>query len=104
MRALKSAAAIALVALAFAALSPAALAAPLDDLAVDFAKLQLEVDVHDRGYVDAYYGPPEWQTEAEARKPRTAALKAEAARLIAAAKAVDPARADAPGDQAPRLS
>lgn len=67
-------------------------AAKLDAIARSFVTMSLEVENYDPGFVDAYYGPPEWQTAAKA-KPRTAAqLKAEAARLIAAANAVDPAR------------
>ena len=70
-------------------------AAKLDAIARSFVTLSLEVENYDPGFVDAYYGPPEWQTAAKA-KPRTAEqLKAEAARLIAAANAVNPARLNA---------
>jgi hypothetical protein len=67
-------------------------AAKLDAVARDFVTMSLEVENYDPGFVDAYYGPPAWQ-EAAKTKPRTAEqLKAEAARLIAAATAIDPAR------------
>lgn len=67
-------------------------AAKLDAIARSFVTLSLEVENYDPGFVDAYYGPPEWQ-EAAKKKPRTAdQLKTEAGRLVAAATAVDPAR------------
>ncbi len=67
-------------------------AAKLDGIARSFVTLSLEVENYDPGFVDAYYGPPQWQ-EAAKKKPRTAdQLKAEAHRLVAAATAVDPAR------------
>jgi hypothetical protein len=67
-------------------------AAKLDPIGRDFVPLALEVENYDPGYVDAYYGPPALQAAAKT-KPRTAEqLKAEAARLAAAAQAVDPAK------------
>jgi hypothetical protein len=53
----------------------------LDDVARDYVRLVLEVDAHESGYVDAYYGPAEWREEAR-RNPRDQAdLKKEADRL-----------------------
>jgi hypothetical protein len=53
----------------------------LDRAARDYVWLVLEIDAHESGYVDAYYGPPEWREEAR-RSPRDqAALKKEADRL-----------------------
>src|SRR5688572_13911180 len=70
-------------------------AAKLDAIAKSFVTMSLEVENYDPGFVDAYYGPPEWQTAAKA-KPRTAdQLKAEAARLVAAATQVNPAQLSA---------
>lgn len=55
----------------------------LDTLARDYVRLTLEIDAHESGYVDAYYGPGEWREEAR-RNPRARpTLKAEADRIIA---------------------
>ncbi|MFZ6749967.1 hypothetical protein [Undibacterium sp. Ren11W] len=35
----------------------------LNEIAAAYVKLVLAVGPHDSSYVDAYYGPPEWQTE-----------------------------------------
>ncbi|HEX8622754.1 MAG TPA: hypothetical protein VF718_12360 [Allosphingosinicella sp.] len=42
----------------------------LDSIARDYVKLQLAIGEKEEGYIDAYYGPPEWQSEAKL-KPRT---------------------------------
>lgn len=39
----------------------------MDPLARDYVRLVLALGLHDRDYVDAYYGPPEWRTAVEAR-------------------------------------
>jgi hypothetical protein len=58
--------------------------AGLEEAARDYVRLVLEIDAHEPGYVDAYYGPPEWR-EAARKSPRgQAALKREADRLRAA--------------------
>ncbi|MGD1044394.1 MAG: hypothetical protein ABR936_03575 [Bacteroidota bacterium] len=44
------------------------LATALNDIAEPYVKLVLAVGQHDADYVDAYYGPPEWQEEAKANK------------------------------------
>jgi len=59
-------------------------ATPLDALARQYVQLVLALGVHDESYVDAYYGPPEWRTEAEGRKLDLAAIRAEAEQLRAA--------------------
>ena len=33
-----------------------------------YVRLVLAMGQHDADYVDAYYGPPEWRTEVDARK------------------------------------
>jgi hypothetical protein len=40
----------------------------MNSLAEQYVRLVLAVGQHDADYVDAYYGPPEWRKEAEARK------------------------------------
>ena len=55
----------------------------IDTLAQDYVRLALEIDAHESGYVDAYYGPDEWR-EAARRNPRErGALKAAADRIVA---------------------
>lgn len=76
-QALFSGAALALVACASAPQGQV----ELDHAARDYVRLVLEIDAHESGYVDAYYGPAEWREEAR-RSPRDqAALKKEADRL-----------------------
>ncbi len=40
----------------------------VDSIAQGYTQLVLAMGEHDKDYVDAYYGPPEWQKEATARK------------------------------------
>jgi hypothetical protein len=66
----------------------------MNSLAEQYVRLVLAVGQHDADYVDAYYGPPEWRTQAEAQKlPLTeiASRAATLARDIAAAPP-EPAR------------
>jgi hypothetical protein len=56
----------------------------IDDIARDYVRLVLEIDAHESGYVDAYFGPDEWR-EAARKNPRARPeLKAEADQLQAA--------------------
>ncbi len=41
----------------------------LDAIAREYVSLVLAIGRHDPDYVDAYYGPPEWKAEADARMP-----------------------------------
>jgi hypothetical protein len=61
-------------------------AAPLDAVARDYVRLVLEVGEHEPGYVDAYYGPAEWQAAAKAKRRPLPALAREADRLLLAAQ------------------
>ena len=56
----------------------------IDALAQDYVRLALEIDAHESGYVDAYYGPDAWREEARRNPRERAALKAEADRIVAA--------------------
>src|SRR5882724_2867433 len=49
-----------------------------------YAHLVLSLGQHDPDYVDAFYGPPEWKTQAEKEKKSLDAIGAEAAELIGA--------------------
>ncbi len=47
----------------------------LNPMAEQYVRLSLEIGTHEDGYIDSYYGPPEWKTEAEAHPRDIAALK-----------------------------
>jgi hypothetical protein len=55
----------------------------MNAVAESYVKLVLALGQHDAAYVDAYYGPPEWQAEAGQRKQPLAEIDADAARLVA---------------------
>jgi len=63
-----------LVAVAFAACVPRP-EPDLNPLAERYVRLQLEIGTHEEGYIDAYYGPAEWKTEAESAPRPIADLK-----------------------------
>src|SRR5262245_59324177 len=42
----------------------------LNPMAEQFVRISLEMGTHEEGYIDAYFGPPDWKTQAEAH-PRT---------------------------------
>jgi hypothetical protein len=65
---------------------------PLDGIAEAYVHLSLEAGEREPGYVDAYYGPDDWATEAKARPRAVAELRAEAARLSKDLNAVAPDR------------
>jgi hypothetical protein len=44
-------------------------ATPMDRVAEGYVKLVLAMGAHDADYVDAYYGPSEWKTEAPRPSP-----------------------------------
>lgn len=52
---------------------------PYRSVAEQYVKLVLAVGQHDADYVDAFYGPPEWRTEAETARKPLAAINAQAA-------------------------
>src|SRR5262249_25818227 len=76
----------------FFALAVTACAPPpepnLNPLAEQYVRLSLEMGTHEDGYIDSYYGPPQWKTEAEAHPRDIPALKTAAdalhAQLVAA--------------------
>lgn len=57
---------------------------PLRPVAEQYVKLVLAVGQHDDDYVDAYYGAPEWRTQAEAAKAPLEAIDQQAAAAEAA--------------------
>lgn len=55
----------------------------LNAIAEEYAHLVLALGQHDPDYVDAFYGPGEWKTQAEKEKKSLDAIGIEAAELIA---------------------
>jgi hypothetical protein len=53
----------------------------LDSIAADYVKLQLAIGEKEEGYIDAYYGPPQWQAEAKLAPQSLVSLAARAAVL-----------------------
>ncbi len=70
--------------------TPAAAKSPLDPLAEQYVKLSLEIGEKEDGYIDAFYGPPEWQSAAKAAPRDLPALKAEVAALSLAVTRIKP--------------
>jgi hypothetical protein len=68
--------------------------ARLDAIAREFVSLTLEIGERDEGYVDAYYGPPEWREAAQANPRNLAQLAAAAERLHGRLLTMDPAGLD----------
>ncbi|MEO7827138.1 MAG: hypothetical protein ABIR60_08365 [Allosphingosinicella sp.] len=66
----------------------------LDSIARDYVKLQLAIGGKEEGYIDAYYGPPEWQAEARTNADAPAALAQRAAVLTVRLKSFDDRRLD----------
>lgn len=61
---------------------------PLDTLARDYVKTTLEIGEREEGFVDAYYGPPEWRAAAHANPRTVPELAAAIAALQARASAI----------------
>jgi len=74
--------------------APAFAAGMLDDAAEEYVKLSLRIGEHEDGYIDAYYGPAEWQAAAKGDKTPLKALQAEVVTLmdmVAIDRPADPA-------------
>jgi hypothetical protein len=71
---------------------------PMNTIAERYVKLVLAMGAHDPDYVDAYYGPPEWKTEAAASKTPLEVIHSRAAALLKELAAVAP-----PADEVGRL-
>ena len=55
--------------------------APVNQIAQHYVQLVLAMGRHDRDYVDAYYGPPEWKAAAEKEAKPLEAIGSEATQL-----------------------
>ncbi len=53
----------------------------MNGAAEKYVRLSLALGQHDKDYVDAYYGPPEWKKEAEAARRPIPEIRSEAAAL-----------------------
>ena len=62
----------------------------MNAVAERYAHLVLALGQHDPDYVDAFYGPAEWKTQAEKEKKSLDAIGAEAAELSATLNQIDP--------------
>jgi hypothetical protein len=62
----------------------------MNSLAEQYVRLVLAVGQHDADYVDAYYGPPEWRSQAEAQKLPLTEIASRSAVLSQAVSAVAP--------------
>jgi hypothetical protein len=72
-------------------------ASDMNSFAESYVKLALAAGVHDADYVDAYYGPPEWKTAAEAAKLPLEEVRARLKALRAEFAQSSPVSADAMG-------
>ncbi|HEX8240131.1 MAG TPA: hypothetical protein VF574_10375 [Allosphingosinicella sp.] len=66
----------------------------LDSIARDYVKLQLAIGEKEEGYIDAYYGPPEWQAEAKRTAQSLPGLAARAATLSVRLRSLADSRLD----------
>ncbi len=60
----------------------------LDHIAEQYVRLVLDIGQHDPDFVDAYYGPKEWQEAAKKVKPQLTALKDRTEAIIARLKRI----------------
>jgi hypothetical protein len=66
----------------------------LDSLAADYVRLQLDIGEKESGYIDAYYGPPEWQAAAKLTARTLPDLAARAAVLRTRLQSIAPSGLD----------
>jgi hypothetical protein len=62
----------------------------MESIAERYVRLVLAVGNHDADYVDAYYGPPAWKTEAAASRLSLEQIRAEGRAILAALESVAP--------------
>lgn len=61
----------------------------MNQLVESYVKLVLALGQHDGDYVDAYYGPPQWQEDAKKEKKPLETIKQSAQQLLADLKKID---------------
>lgn len=72
---------VSLLAAASLLATPVLAKSSLDGIAEEYVKLSLRIGEHEDGYIDAYYGPADWQAAAKGDKTPLATLHAEVAAL-----------------------
>jgi hypothetical protein len=75
--------------------TPAAPADTLDAIAADYVRLSLEIGEHEPGYIDAYYGPPDWAEQAKVAPREIPELRAAVDALAERVAAIPPTGLDA---------
>ena len=68
---------------------PQAVEESINLFAESYVKIMLGMDIHEPGYVDAFYGPPEYKDDAIAMQKSLAELKANAKEVIAGLSELD---------------
>ena len=63
---------------------------PMNPIAESYVKLALDLGQHDADYVDAFYGPPEWRTAAQAGKRPLADIRRDGQALLDRLAAIKP--------------
>ncbi|HEV2078536.1 MAG TPA: hypothetical protein VGR19_01375 [Allosphingosinicella sp.] len=66
----------------------------MNEIAADYVQMQLEIGEREEGYIDAYYGPPEWQAAAKSAPRSVEQLAQEVASLTARTGDLDVSRMD----------
>ena len=66
----------------------------LDSIAGDYVRLQLAIGEKEEGYIDAYYGPAQWQAEAKMKPSELSDLAARAGVLSVRLRSLTDARLD----------
>src|SRR5205809_6777508 len=69
---------------------------PMNAVAERYAHLVLALGQHDPDYVDSFYGPDEWKTQAEKEKKSLDQITAEATTLSASVNQDQPSRQSSP--------
>ncbi len=82
---------------------PAGARRTVDIAAEEYVRLALEIDTHEEGYVDAYFGPEEWREQARANPRSVEQLKAFADHIAENLQGVAEQDADASSRQRARV-
>ncbi len=69
---------------------PGSVQSQIDPIAESYVKLVLAVGQYDSEYVDSYFGPPEWQEQAAARKAPLSDIRPQVVRTREELAAIDP--------------
>jgi len=70
-------------------LTPQSIEETINKFAESYVKIMLGMDIHEPGYVDAYYGPQEYKDEANAMQKSLVLLRADAKEVISGLRKLD---------------